>query len=419
MAFWSISGLAGPFIEDLSELSAEYDPAICLWVKKGALGMRGLTAALGACALAACSQSIVPGAVAGAPAVRSVPSSRSLGTPSVPIYVLGGSAAAGPEILGYGVRGSSKPVVIAAAGLINPAEIAIDGRGVIYVGDTGTETHQSSSVAEYRVGHKGPLRTVSSGIAYPFGIAVSGKGQLYVANAYAGKYGDMAIYKPDAVKPALVTAAGVHSPSAIAVDKSGFVSLGNQAPTPYGDVKGYPPKTKTPTVTVTDDVSDPTLISVDSSGNLYIANWPVANPPRVTEYARHSSRLVRTLNVGSTGFITSLTVDALGDVYAAAARTVLSRWYGSITVFGPTGQRPIRTIHFRVGDVPTSIASDDAGDLYALAGSKYGENPPGYSCEVSCSLWEYSDGWKTRTLIARSAGGSEHFLTGPVVTGDP
>jgi hypothetical protein len=125
--------------------------------------MRRLVVVVAAFALSACSQAVTPQTPQGGGIGSSAPpSGDGLAEPSVPIYVIGGSPKAGPEIIGYGVSGHTKPVILSAGGLINPVEIAIDGGGVIYVGDTGTKSHRSSSVAEFTVGHKGPLRTIKS-----------------------------------------------------------------------------------------------------------------------------------------------------------------------------------------------------------------------------------------------------------------
>ena len=374
--------------------------------------MRGLVVVLAACALVACSQSVTPQAPEGGTGWAAPPSRARLAEPSLPVYVLGGSPGLS-EIIGYGVPGFTKPVIIKMPSVKTAAEIAIDSRNVIYVADVGYDTNRTNtSITEYEARHHGSLRTVKAGIDYPYAIAVSAKSELYVANAYAGAYGDVAAYQKDSVKPALIITNGVHGPTAVTVDASGFVYVGNTAPSPGGSVQEYAPGTKNPSLTVTDGISDPTALAVDPSEDLYVANWP----NQITEYGAHSANLTRTLTISPEGFITSLAVDGLGDVYAGFASAAGAAWYGKMVIYGPTGQTPLKTIHFRAGVVPTSIAADDAGNLYALAGYGFGGlSAAGYVCTVTCSLWEYADGWKTRSLIARSKKGGKYFLSGPIV----
>jgi sugar lactone lactonase YvrE len=377
--------------------------------------MRAEVVALIASALAACSQSVTPQVPEGGTARSVLLSAHGLAEPSVPVYALGGSAGIS-EVIGYGVPGFTKPAIIKTPNVKTAAEIGVDSRGLIYVADVGYDTDRTkTSITEYKVGHHGSLRTVKSGIAYPYGIAVSGRGELYVANAYAGAYGDVAVYQKNSVKPGLIITSGINAPDAVAVDASGFVYVGNQEPSPDGNVQEYAPGTKNPAVTVTDGIFEPTALAVDASEDLYVANWP----NEITEYGAHSANLTRTLALSPPqGFITSLAVDGLGDVYAGLAWNPGVGWYGKMVIYGPTGQTPLKTIPLGGGHIPTSIASDDSGDLYALVGSGFGGlGAAGYVCSDTCSLWEYSDGWKTRSLIARSKRGSEHFLTGPIVAG--
>jgi sugar lactone lactonase YvrE len=370
--------------------------------------MRRLVVALAACTLVSCSEPITPQVgekIAEFPALHSV---AGLATPTSPVYILGGPRSSS-EIIGYGVPGFKKPVVISTAGLADPTQLAIDSRGVIYVADAGGVNHKGSNVTEYKVGHKGSLRTVKAGIANPVAIAVSASGDLYVANGYGGKHGDVTVYPRDSVEPALTITNGIKSPSAITADGAAFVYVGNQTViSPGGNVREYPPETKRPAVTVTDEVNEPLFVATDKSENLYVASAQ----GQLTEYEPHSGTLTRTVQADDGWNITSLALDTSGNVYVGAWEESRNNvTYGEIVVYGSSGEKPLKTIKFHPGDVPTALAVDGAGDIYVLVGPTVGMCASWYKCP----LWEYPFGWKNRSLIARSD--EAQLLWGPLAVG--
>jgi hypothetical protein len=370
--------------------------------------MRRLVVALAACTLVSCSEPITPQAAEKIAEFPSVHSVGGLAVPSSPVYILGGTHSS-PEVIGYGVPGFKKPVVISTTGLADPTQLAIDSRGVIYVADAGGVNHKGSNVTEYRVGHKGPLRTVKAGIADPVAITVSASGKLYVANGYGGQHGDVTVYPSDSVEPILTITNGITSPSAVTADEAAFVYVGTQtAKSPGGNVREYPPATKRPATTVTDEVNEPLFVATDKSENLYVASVQ----GQLTEYGPHSGTLTRTLQAYNGWNITSLALDASGNVYLGAWEESRNNVvYGEIVVYGSSGEQPLKTIKLHPGNVPTAVAVDGAGDIYVLVGPTVGMCASWYKCP----LWEYPFGWKSHSLIARSD--EKQLLWGPLAIG--
>jgi hypothetical protein len=223
------------------------------------------------------------------------------------------------------------------------------------------------------------------------------------------KHADVTVYQRDSVEPALTITNGITSPSAITADGAAYVYVGNQTEiSPGGNVREYPPSKKRPAITVTNGVNEPLFVTTDKSENLYVASAQ----GQLTEYETHSGTLTRTVQASNGWNITSLALDASGNVYVGAweeSRNNIT--YGEIVVYGSSGEKPLKTIKFPSGNVPTAVAVDNAGDIYVLVGPTVGMCASWYKCP----LWEYPFGWKNRSLIARSD--ETQLLWGPLAVG--
>ncbi len=159
--------------------------------------------------------------------------------------------------------------VISTSALDNPAGIAVDASGNLYISDTGNnrvlkETLASGSYTESEIG---------SGLSSPNGIAVDGVGNVYIADSgnnrilietlAAGTYTQNVVLNK-----------GLYTPLGVAVDASGNVYIAdtynNRLIKETLSSQGY-----TQTM-LNSDLYEPSSVAVDGAGNVYIAdtgNW--------------------------------------------------------------------------------------------------------------------------------------------------
>lgn len=190
----------------------------------------------------------------------------------------------------------------------------------MYVADYGKDgdEHLDTSVTEWDTKHSGLHRKITAGIAYPIAIAVTSAGRLYVANDFGGKAGTVTVYSEKSLRPSRTITKGIKGPSAVAVDASGYTYVANPGSLcpSAGTVTEYPPKSNAPSLVVK-GLCSPFQLAIDSSERLYAAGYGT-----LTEYAPHSATLARTLTLGGSWSVSSITLDPLGDLYVAARRNV-------------------------------------------------------------------------------------------------
>jgi hypothetical protein len=107
-------------------------------------------------------------------------------------------------------------------GLVNPAGIAIDRSGNLYVG-TGYRASQMN-VEVYARGSKSPSRTITDGVTSPAGLAVDANGMLYVANTYQDNVEE---YRSGQDDPFQTITEAVNKPTGVTVDKKGMLYVDN------------------------------------------------------------------------------------------------------------------------------------------------------------------------------------------------
>jgi sugar lactone lactonase YvrE len=201
---------------------------------------------------------------------------------------------------GTGARGAPTPGPATGSALSDPASVAVDSSGNLYIADLAnnviekvTPAGQLSIVAGTgSAGAPTPGPALRSDLYYPDGIAVDGSGNLYIADSRnnviekvtpAGQLSIVAgsgVLGPPTAGPA--TGSDLHDPNGIAVDSSGNLYIADRANnviekvTPAGQLSivagtgsaGAP----TPGPALRSDLSYPIGIAVDSSGNLFIAD---------------------------------------------------------------------------------------------------------------------------------------------------
>ena len=145
-------------------------------------------------------------------------------------------------------------------GLTNPAALAFDGSSHLFVANSGNAT-----VSEFAPGATTPFATLT-GLSDPVALAFDGSGNLFVAN---GTGNTVLKFAPGATTPS-ATLTGLSNPNALAFDGSGnlFVTNDNSL---VNTVSKFTPGATTPSATLT-GVSDPQALPFDGSGNLYVSN---------------------------------------------------------------------------------------------------------------------------------------------------
>ena len=207
--------------------------------------------------------------------------------------------------------------LVFATGLSNPAQIAVDGKGNVFVADTGNNRVAFAASAG------GAAAVYASGFSAPAGLAVDGYGNLYVADTGNSRIVEVQPGGGQVVLP--IT--GLSAPAGLAVDTSGnlfIADTGNNRVMEFSSSGGLSTVNIGGTSTVT-----PVGVGVDSAGDLYIADSAGMQILVSEQGGTYGNSLARSLTA-----LAGLTVDSSGDVYAADAKTAglvsINRAKGSI-----------------------------------------------------------------------------------------
>ena len=90
-------------------------------------------------------------------------------------------------------RGATSPSMTITDGITEPAGIAVDGQGTLYVANLGYNT-----IPEYKAGDYSPYQTITTGVDYPVALTVDKKGTLFVSNFLSN---DIVEYAPGSITP--------------------------------------------------------------------------------------------------------------------------------------------------------------------------------------------------------------------------
>jgi sugar lactone lactonase YvrE len=295
-----------------------------------------------------------------------------------------------------------------AARFFNPTGVAVDGAGNVYVADFSNSTIRKVSSGEVATTVAGSARSLGSvdgtgsaaRFSQPAGVAVDSAGNLYVADTFnetirkissggvvttlaglAGSYGSV---------DGTGSAARFNGPSGVAVDSIGNlyvadqhnqairkISSGGVVTTVAGSAGG--PSGSADGTGSAARFRDPSGLAVDSAGNLYVADTGNSTIRKID-----SGGVVTTLAglAGSSGsadgtgsaaqfrFPDGVTVDSAGNVYVADTGNHTMRKVNSAgvvtTVAGLAGSSGSgdgtgNAVRF---NGPSGVAVDSAGNLY-------------------------------------------------------
>ncbi len=145
----------------------------------------------------------------------------------------------------------------------HPSDIAVDGKGNIYVADAGANT-----VSEI-LASNGSQVTLASGFNFPLGLALDSSGNVYVAD-----YANGAVKEILASNESVTTLASGYDPQGVAVDSSGNVYFSDYVKSNVYEilaVDGSIPVSPTINI-VGGGFSGPEGLAIDNQGNIYIAD---------------------------------------------------------------------------------------------------------------------------------------------------
>jgi hypothetical protein len=118
------------------------------------------------------------------------------------------------EVLMYTQGKNPNPVGSITDGLSDPAGLAVDSKGTLYVSNLGNNT-----ITEYPAGSTSPSVTLSSGLSGNYGVAVDNKGDVFTVNLNTNT---LVGFKPGKTEP-FETITGLDNPTGVATDSKNNV----------------------------------------------------------------------------------------------------------------------------------------------------------------------------------------------------
>ena len=257
-----------------------------------------------------------------------------------------------------------------ATGFSNPAALAVDGSGNVFVADNGNIPATLYEIVAVNgvVPPNSTPNTVTNSFSNPFALAVDGGGNVFVADRGAGFVYEMVAVNGGASFSARAqVGSGFSSPSGVAVDGSGnvFVTdpvLGNV----YEIVAVNGVLSSTSTVnTVGSGFSQPYGVAVDANGNVFVTEpFHDGNVKEIvaTGGAVSSSSVVNTVSSNFFYNPYGVAVDASGNVFVADSGYFV---YEIVAVNGvvSSGSTVIAASSSIIG--PQCVAVDGSGNVFA------------------------------------------------------
>ncbi|HEY0306888.1 MAG TPA: FG-GAP-like repeat-containing protein, partial [Acidobacteriaceae bacterium] len=232
------------------------------------------------------------------------------------------------------------------SGLTQPAGIAFDGAGNLFIADG-----RSGLVLEALASNNyATVKTIGTGFNSPVSVAIDGAGNIFVADTGASTVDE--VLAAGGYTTTIALGSGFNHPTDVKVDGFGNVFV---ADTDNGAVKeitvasGY----KT-VVTLSNAFSSPGGLGLDTDQNLFVAGYGDGTVKELSAAADYTT--VQTVATGLQ-FPVGLAVNTNGDIFVASQSS------GSITeLFHAGGYQTNRIVTTSIQ--PAGIALDGSGNLY-------------------------------------------------------
>jgi hypothetical protein len=229
------------------------------------------------------------------------------------------------------------PSATLSSGISNPASVATDAAGDVFVANEGNNTVEEFSPAGAVV------RTLSSGISEPDSVATDAAGDVFVANLGSNTVEEFS----SAGALVQTLSSGVNFPESVATDAAGDVFVANFV---NSTVEEFSPAGAL-VQTLSSGISEPVSVATDVAGDVFVANQ---GSNAVEEFSA-AGALLRTLSSGISVPV-SVATDAAGDVFVA------NQGSNAVKEFSAAGAL-LRTLSSGIS-TPQSLATDAAGDVF-------------------------------------------------------
>jgi sugar lactone lactonase YvrE len=227
------------------------------------------------------------------------------------------------EIVAVGGVISQNPTIrTLGSGFSQPSGVAVDGSGNVFVTDLGNQAVKEIVAVGGVIPANPTVRTLSNGFNGPDGLAVDGSGNVFVANTFNNTVKEIvAVGGVIPANPTIRTlGSGFNQPNGVAVDGNGNVFVGdsnNNAVKEIVAVGGVIPANPT-IITLGSGFSSPSSVTVDGSGNVFVADEGNIAVKEIVAVGGVIPANPTIITLGS-GFIDpyNLAVDSSGNVFVA------------------------------------------------------------------------------------------------------
>ena len=245
----------------------------------------------------------------------------------------GGGSGAAPAEAQVSFAGAQTTV---GSGLNQPAAVAVDGAGDVFIVDT-----LNNRVV--KVSPDGALTILGSGLNQPRGVAVDRAGDVFIADTGNGQVVEV----PAGGGAQTTLADGFTSPISVAVDQAGNVFVADSASAHVAKLPANPLMAR---ALLGSGLNHPSGVAVDAAGDVFIAD---TGNNRVVEVGPGGQTTVPATGLNIPW---GVAVDAAGDVFIANAGNnsalEIPAGGGAQTLVGAELNRP------------TGVAVDGAGDVF-------------------------------------------------------
>lgn len=219
----------------------------------------------------------------------------------------------GPRVLSL-PSGSTTPNTLPFDGLVNPAGVAVDASGTVYVADFNEHDHVGR-VLSLPAGAAAPIELAFTGLVKPVGVAVDANGTVYVCDGDNGRVLSLRAGSATQTEPPFTK---LRAPDSVAVDKAGTVYVTDAF---ASRVLALPAGSTTPNTLPFTALSQPHGVAVDANGTVYVAD---AGRNQVLSLAAGATTQT-VLPFTELSFPDGVAVDNAGNVYVTDAHSNASK----------------------------------------------------------------------------------------------